>query len=88
MADGEFNFQQGVPERAPREVVHAPRDAGCQGVGAAAGITVHVAGLDWQAIADELTAHGYAIVPGLLTAPECAAVAASTRSRSCFAAAW
>lgn len=76
MANGELNFQQGVPERAPREVVHAPRDAGRQGVGAAAGIAVHVAGLDWQAVADELTAHGYAVVPCLLTAPECAAVAA------------
>ena len=45
-------------------------------VGAAAGIAVHIAGLDWQAIADELNAHGYAILPGLLTADECAAVAA------------
>lgn len=45
-------------------------------VGAAAGIAVHVAGLDWQAIADELNAHGYAIVPGMLTADECAAMAA------------
>lgn len=45
-------------------------------VGAAAGIAVHVAGLDWQAIADELTAHGYAIVPGMLTADESAAMAA------------
>jgi len=45
-------------------------------VGAAAGIAVHVAGLDWQAIADELNAHGYAIVPGMLTADESAAMAA------------
>jgi hypothetical protein len=45
-------------------------------VAAAAGIGVHVAGLDWQAIADELNAHGYAIVPGMLTAEECAALAA------------
>jgi hypothetical protein len=45
-------------------------------VGAAAGIAVHIAGLDWQAITDELNAHGYAILPGLLTADECAAVAA------------
>jgi hypothetical protein len=45
-------------------------------VAAAAGIGVHVAGLDWQAIADELNAHGYAIVPGMLTADECAALAA------------
>lgn len=45
-------------------------------VGAAAGIAVHVAGLDWQAIADELNVHGYAILPGMLTADECAAMAA------------
>jgi hypothetical protein len=45
-------------------------------VAAAAGIGVHVAGLDWQAIADELNAHGYAIVPGMLTAEECVAMAA------------
>jgi hypothetical protein len=45
-------------------------------VAAAAGIGVHVAGLDWQAIADELNAHGYAIVPGMLTADECMALAA------------
>jgi hypothetical protein len=45
-------------------------------VGAAAGIAVHVAGLDWQAITDELNAHGYAIVPGMLTAEECGAMAA------------
>ena len=45
-------------------------------VGAAAGIAAHVAGLDWQAIADELNAHGYAIVPGMLTADESVAMAA------------
>ncbi len=45
-------------------------------VGAAAGIAVHVAGLDWQAIADELNAYGYAILPGMLSADECAAMAA------------
>jgi hypothetical protein len=45
-------------------------------VAAAAGIGVHVAGLDWQAIADELNAHGHAIVPGMLTADECVAMAA------------
>ncbi|WP_229261670.1 2OG-Fe(II) oxygenase, partial [Duganella margarita] len=45
-------------------------------VGAAAGIAVHVAGLDWQSITDELNARGYAILPGLLTADECAATAA------------
>jgi hypothetical protein len=44
-------------------------------VGAAAGIAVHVAGLDWQAIAGELNAHGYAIVPGMLTQAECLAMA-------------
>src|SRR5471030_32044 len=45
-------------------------------IGAAAGIAVHVAGLDWQAIAAELDARGYAIVPGMLTAEECVAMAA------------
>ena len=45
-------------------------------LGAAAGIAAHAAGLDWQAIAAELDAHGYAIVPGMLTAEECAALAA------------
>ena len=53
-------------------------------VGAAAGIAVHVAGLDWQAIADELNAHGYAIVPGMLTADECVAIAAQYRQASLF----
>ena len=76
MANGAFDFQEGESGRAPRQVAPALFDAGCQGVGAAAGIAVHVAALDWQAIADELTAPGYAIVPGLLSAPACAAVAA------------
>ncbi|MBV6325154.1 2OG-Fe(II) oxygenase [Duganella violaceipulchra] len=53
-------------------------------VGAAAGIAVHVAGLDWQAIADELNAHGYAIVPGMLGADECVATAAQYRQASLF----
>jgi len=53
-------------------------------VGAAAGIAVHVAGLDWQAIADELNAHGYAIVPGMLGADECIATAAQYRQASLF----
>ncbi|TFW13724.1 2OG-Fe(II) oxygenase [Duganella callida] len=53
-------------------------------VGAAAGIAVHVAALDWQAIADELNAHGYAIIPGLLTADECAAMAAQYAQPSLF----
>lgn len=47
-----------------------------RGVGAAAGIAVHVAGLDWQSIEDELLAHGYATVPGMLTAEECRAMVA------------
>jgi len=45
-------------------------------VGAAAGIAVHVAALNWQGIADELNAHGYAIIPGLLTDDECRDMAA------------
>ena len=53
-------------------------------VGAAAGIAVHVAGLDWQAIADELNMHGYAVVPGMLTAEECGAMAAQYAQPSLF----
>ena len=45
-------------------------------VGAAAGIAVHVAGLDWQAIGDELNAHGYA--------EECAAMAAQYAQSQLF----
>lgn len=51
---------------------------------AAAGIGVHVAGLDWQAIAAELAAHGYAIVPGMLTADECVAMAAQYAQPALF----
>ena len=76
MRSQELDFDAGNPERQPRQAPHAPRDASRQAVGAAAGIAVHVAALNWQALADELTAHGYAIVPGMLTADECAAVAA------------
>jgi len=32
--------------------------------------------MDWQTIGDDLAVHGYAIVPGMLTADECAAIAA------------
>jgi len=32
--------------------------------------------MDWQTIGDDLAAHGYAIVPAMLTADDCAAVAA------------
>ncbi|WP_092277894.1 MULTISPECIES: 2OG-Fe(II) oxygenase [unclassified Duganella] len=53
--------------------VHA---AARKAVGAAAGIAVHVAALDWQGIADQLNAYGYAIIPGLLTADECRDMAA------------
>ncbi|HJV03248.1 MAG TPA: 2OG-Fe(II) oxygenase [Burkholderiaceae bacterium] len=45
-------------------------------MGAAVGIATHVAGLDWQAIGEELDMNGYAIVPGMLTADECASMAA------------
>ncbi len=62
----------GVSSPARAEAGMAARKA----VGAAAGIAVHVAGLDWQAIGDELNAHGYAILPGMLTAEECTAMAA------------
>jgi hypothetical protein len=53
-------------------------------VGAAAGIAVHVAGLDWQAIADELNAHGHAIIPGMLGADESAAMAAQYAQAQLF----
>jgi hypothetical protein len=88
--NGEFDFSAGAPARQPRKtppVGVAPAAAdpadpalalanARRAVGAAAGIAVHVAGLDWQAIADELNAHGYAIVPGMLSAGESAAMAA------------
>ena len=92
MKSGEFDFGDGAAERKPRktpplsvtQVSAAPDDAAIAQaqasarklVAAAAGIGVHVAGLDWQAIADELNAHGHAIVPGMLTADECVAMAA------------
>ena len=53
-------------------------------VGAAAGIAVHVAGLDWQAIAAELNARGYAVVPGMLTAEECVAMTAQYAQRALY----
>jgi hypothetical protein len=116
--NGEFDFNEGAPERKARKTppvsVAPPQaiagasgpDAGAamadaadaadaaasalalanarKAIGAAAGIAVHVAGLDWQAIADELNAHGYAIVPGMLTAEECVAMAAQYRQPSLF----
>jgi len=36
-----------------------------------------VAALDWARMADELDAHGCALAPGLLSGPECAALAAA-----------
>ena len=39
-------------------------------------IEAQVAGLDWHAVADALNAHGHAIVPGMLSGGECAAMAA------------
>ena len=90
MKNGEFDFGDGAAERKPRKtppvsMPPAAPDAAAIAqaqasarklVAAAAGIGVHVAGLDWQAIADELNAHGHAIVPGMLTADECVAMAA------------
>jgi uncharacterized protein len=53
---------------------------------AVAGRTDRFAGLDWRRIAGDLDAHGGAVVSGLLTADECAALAATydddTRFRS------
>lgn len=54
----------------------ARQAAARRAIGAAVGIATHVAGLDWQAIGEELDMNGYAIVPGMLTADECAAMAA------------
>lgn len=88
MKNGELDFAAGAAPRAPRKVAplsvaadaaqpHNPaQHQARRGVGAAAGIAVHVAGLDWQAIEEELLSHGYATVPGMLTAEECRAVAA------------
>ncbi|MYM33864.1 hypothetical protein GTP38_05860 [Duganella sp. FT94W] len=70
--NGELDFGDAAAARRPKPTPAArPATAG-----AAAGIAVHVAGLDWQAIADELNAHGHAILPGMLAAEECAALAA------------
>src|SRR5450830_47254 len=72
MSNGNLDFGDTAAQRKSRPTLAArPAVAG-----AAAGIAVHVAGLDWQAIADELNAHGYAILPGMLGAEECAAMAA------------
>jgi len=98
--NGELDFSAGAPARQPRKtppVSVAPAGAAAvpvddalalanarRAVGAAAGIAVHVAGLDWQAIADELNAHGHAIVPGMLGADECAAMAAQYAQAQLF----
>jgi hypothetical protein len=82
VSNGELNFGDPQDERKPRIVPPtvvadaAANAAARRAVGAAAGIAVHVAALDWQGISDELNAHGYAIIPGLLTADECADMAA------------
>nr|WP_315258626.1 2OG-Fe(II) oxygenase [uncultured Duganella sp.] len=90
-SNGELDFGDAAAQRKPRltpqasaapepepqpQPERAAADAARRTVGAAAGIAVHVAGLDWQSITDELNAHGYAILPGMLSAEECAAVAA------------
>jgi hypothetical protein len=76
VSNGELDFGDPQGERKPRVVpptvvAEAAHVAARKAVGAAAGIAVHVAALDWQGIADQLNAHGYAIIPGLLTADEC-----------------
>ena len=53
-------------------------------VGAAAGLAVHIAGMDWHSIERDLDAQGYAVIPGLLTAEECAAMAAQYAQPSLF----
>jgi hypothetical protein len=81
VSNGELDFGDPQGERKPRVVpptvvAEAAHAAARKAVGAAAGIAVHVAALDWQGIADQLNAHGYAIIPGLLTADECHDMAA------------
>jgi hypothetical protein len=99
-ANGEFDFGAGDAPRKrrvtpPERKAEAPPDATAAAdavaaasarrtLGATAGIAVHVAGLDWQAIADELNAHGYAVVPGMLTADECTAMAAQYAQPALF----
>jgi hypothetical protein len=95
-ANGEFDFGAGGAPRKPRvapperkgerkpEVAAAAAASARRTVGATAGIAVHVAGLDWQAIADELNTHGYAVVPGMLTADECIAMAAQYAQPALF----
>ena len=76
-APGAAGQAAGAPAEAPDAEAIAQAQASARKlVAAAAGIGVHVAGLDWQAIADELNTHGHAIVPGMLTADECVAMAA------------
>jgi hypothetical protein len=53
-------------------------------VGAAAGLAVHIAGMDWHSIERDLDAQGYAVAPGLLTADECAAMAAQYAQPALF----
>ncbi|WP_348696237.1 2OG-Fe(II) oxygenase [Duganella fentianensis] len=68
--------QGAAQNQAQAQAQNQAQNQARRGVGAAAGIAVHVAGLDWQTIEDELLAHGYATVPGMLTAEECRAMAA------------
>ncbi len=96
--NGEFDFGAGKAPRKPRltppeskpeltaaaDAVAAAAGIARRTVGATAGIAVHVAGLDWQAIADELNAHGYALVPGMLSADECLAMAAQYAQPALF----
>jgi hypothetical protein len=81
--NGELDFGDPQAQRQPRQVAPAataaPDDAQAaarRAVGAAASLAVHVAGLDWQGIADQLNAQGHAVIPGMLSAAECRAVAA------------
>ena len=73
--NGELDFSTGALPRQPRKAVPG-QVAARRAIGAAVGIATHVAGLDWQAIGEELDLNGYTIVPGMLTADECAAMAA------------
>ena len=60
------------------------RHAGDPAPRAFTGLSARCAALDWSRIADELDAHGCAIVPGLLTPEECARLAGAYANAGLF----
>ena len=73
------------PALDAEQVAQAARAATARkAVGAAAGLAVHIASMDWHSIERDLDAQGYAVVPGLLTADECAAMAAQYAQPALF----